>query len=176
MPLADVPTKAYRGDSLSLTVSVPDYPATDGWALTFYPVLDATTAPTGVLATASGPDFQVDIAATVTATWPVGMLHWVARVTKGVEVHTVGEGNFQVLPNPAEAGDRRSHAEKCLAAITAVIEGRMGDPIVEYEIDGVKAKKLPHDQLIKLRGYYKGIVNRQNGGAVFRRVPVRFWP
>jgi len=173
--LADAPSKVYAGDSLSWTEVQADYPASDGWALTVYFAV-GTAAPVPVAATPSGADHLVQVGAEVTAAWAAGTCHWTARVTKASETYTVSQGLFEVLPNPTVAADRRTHAEKCLAAITAVLEERMGDPIVEYEIDGTKAKKLPHDQLVKLRAHYLAVVRRQQGKPVFRQFPVRFWP
>jgi hypothetical protein len=173
--LQNEPTKLRAGDTATWTRSDADYPATDGWTLSYFFSL-GTEAPQKVDATPAGADYTLTLTADVTAPWSPVTCHWLARVAKSGEVHTVDEGSFDVLPNPTGAYDRRTHAEKCLAAITAVIEGQMGDPIVEYEIDGVKAKKLPHDQLVKLRAHYQGVVRRQKGGGLFRTYPVRFWP
>lgn len=169
------PTKLYAGDTQSWTRVDADYPATDGWILTYFFAL-GPNEPTPVAAVASGADYLLTLTPTITSSWTPGICHWLAQVALNGEVHTVDEGAFDMLPNPTGAYDRRSHAEKCLAAITAVIEGQMADPIVEYEIDGVKAKKLPHDQLVALRAKYLSIVRRQKGGGLFTQHPVRFWP
>lgn len=173
--MADAPSKVYAGDSLSWTLVQPDYPASDGWILTVYFAV-GTAEPVPVAATASGTDHLLTVPPDTTSGWAAGTCHWTARVAKAGETHTVDQGLFQVLPDPTVAADRRTHAEKCLAAITAVLEDRMGDPIVEYEIDGTKAKKLPHAELIKLRAHYLAVVRRQKGGSVFRQFPVRFLP
>lgn len=173
--LADEPSKVYAGDTVTWASSQADYPATAGWTLTYYLAI-GTEIPADFAATAQGSDFLVTIPAATTAGWAPGTIHWVARVSKDTEVYTVGEGTIDVLPNPQGAYDRRTHAEKCLAAVTAVLEGLLADPITEYEIDGVKAKKIPHEQLVKLRAHYASLVRRQKGGGTFRQIPVRFWP
>lgn len=173
--MADEPTKLYAGDTVSWTRVQADYPASDGWVLTYYFAL-GSALPVPIAAAPAGPDHLLTIPAATSDAWAPGTCHWTARVAKAGETHTVGQGSFDVLPNPASAYDRRTHSEKCLAAITAVIEGRMGDPITEYEIDGVKAKKLPHAELVALRAHYKGLVRREKGGSMFRRMPVVFRP
>lgn len=173
--MADAPSKVYAGDTVAWTEVQADYPASDGWSLTVYFAV-GTVEPVAIAATPSGADHLVTVLPATTSGWTAGTCHWTARVTKAGETHTVVQGLFEVLPDPTVAADRRSHAEKCLAAITAVLEERMGDPITEYEIDGTKAKKLPHAELIKLRAHYLAVVRRQKGKPVFTQFPVRFWP
>lgn len=175
--MADEPARVFRGDTPTWTRAQADYPSTNGWDLAYFFGVDAAAAPTKVDATPNADGtYQVALTAAITGAFPVGTCHWMTQVSKASEVHTVGEGTIEVLPSPTEAYDRRTHAEKCLAAITAVLEKQVGDPIVEYEIDGVKAKKIPHDQLLKLRAHYKSLVNRQKNGTTLKRYPVRFWP
>lgn len=173
--MADEPSKLYAGDTVTWLRSQADYPADAGWLLSYF-FSFGTGNPQKVDAVAAGADYQLTLDPATTTAWSPGTCHWMAQVSRAGEVHTVDSGTFEVLPNPTASYDRRTHAEKCLAAITAVIEGQMTDPIVEYEIDGVKAKKLPHDQLQKLRAHYLGIVRLQKGGKFFRQVPVEFWP
>lgn len=167
------PTQATAGDTLSWTRVQPDYPASAGWILTYYFGLATTTKNVTATTNADGESFDV---AVDLSTWGPGLWRWSARVSSGTQKITIDSGVLTLAPDPSTAYDRRSHAEKCLAAIEAVIEGQMGDPIVEYEIDGVKAKKLPHDQLVALRAKYLSIVNRQKGKGLFSLHPVRFWP
>lgn len=173
--MANEPTKLFAGDTAIWTRVQVDYPADAGWVLSYF-FSFGSADPQKVDAVASGADHLLTLTPTITSAWAPGACHWMAQVALNGEVHTVDSGTFDVLPNPSQAYDRRTHAEKCLAAITAVIEGQMGDPIVEYEIDGVKAKKLPHEQLVALRAKYLSIVNRQKGKGLFSLHPVRFWP
>lgn len=165
------PKQATAGDTLSWTRVQPDYPASAGWVLTYYFGLNTTLKTVAATTNADGQSF--DVALDLTA-WDPGLWRWSARMVSATQKVTIDSGALTVAPDPSTAYDRRSHAEKCLAAIEAVIEGRMGDPIVQYEIDGVKAIKLPHAQLMELRGYYKAVVNRQAGKPIFASIPVRF--
>lgn len=170
------PTSLIAGDSTAWTRSIADYLATDGWALS-YVLLAHGKSPISITSTADGSAHAVSLDATTTAAFAPGVYHWTSMVTKGAERKTISAGTLEVKPNPATldaAHDPRTHAEKCLAAIEAVLEGRMSDSIVEYQIGNRMAKKLPHSELIRLRSYYAAEVRRQRGGPRAVAIPVRF--
>ena len=155
------PTRITSGDSLEWTRSCGQYPSS-AWTLTYYLSQNASDTPVAVVATSFGEDFQAAIDASTTSKLTPGTLRWFARVTDGASVHTIGDGVMEVLPDPTVAYDHRTTEEKCLAAINAVLEKRMGDSIVEYELpNGVKAKHLPHADLLKLKAHYEAAVRRQ---------------
>ena len=165
------PTQFPVGDSLTWTTSVPDYPASDGWALSYFMAL-----PSGPViqfgSTGNGDDYTVSILAATTQAWAPGTYQWTSRVSKSGEVHTVGRGLFVILPDPTASNDPRSHVRKCLDAITVVIEGRMNDPLAEYKIDGVEAKRIPIEQLLKLQAYYTARVRLESGGPIAKTIRV----
>ena len=167
------PRHATAGDIVTWNRIQANYPPSDGWVLTYYFGLGTTVKTVTTAAGVDGQSYDVSIDL---STWTPGLWRWSARVNNADSSikHVVETGVLTLAPDPSTAFDRRSHAEKCLAAIEAVIEGRMTDPIIQYEIDGVKAIKLPHGELMKLRGYYKAVVNRQAGKSLFTAVPVRF--
>jgi len=167
-----IPNALTAGDTVLWSIDLPAYSPADGWALALY--LHLAGAVVQTLESAPSPTdpngHEVRIAAAVTAELTPGDYRYVATVSNGTERYTVGSGVLKVLIDPANppAGyDPRTHAEKGLAAVEAVLEGRLGDSIVEYEIDGVKAKHLPHADLLKLRGVYRGMVRRERGGSMF---------
>ena len=166
------PKQIVAGDTAAWGRSEALYPASGGWTLTYYLAKDATN-PIAIQATASGDDHAVSVPAATTAGWAPGAYRWTARVNKAGEVVTLQTGHLVILADPSTASDPRSHAEKALAAITAVLEGRLADPLAEYEIDGLKATLIPHADLLRLRAVYADAVRRQKGGAFFRRRPVR---
>jgi len=173
---ATEPTQIIAGDTLAWTKSLADYSAADGWALS-YVLLSSGKTPITISTTADGADHAVSVAATVTAAYAPATYRWTSFVTKTTERKTIESGTIEILPNPATQAstyDPRTHAEKCLAAIEAVIEGRMADPIVEYQIQGRMAKKLPHGELVKLRAVYRAEVRRERGGPTKTTIPVRF--
>lgn len=170
------PTRIVAGDSVEWTKTIPDYPADLGWVLS-YVMLSSGCSPATITSAASGSDHAVSVPSETTATYVAGVYHWTSMVAKGSDRKTISTGVWEVLQNPATATiatDPRTHAEKCLAAIEAVIEGRMADPIVEYQIGTRMAKKIPHWELVKLRTFYKTEVRRERGRPRVACIPVVF--
>ena len=170
------PAQVTAGDTWTWTRPGGDYPASLGWTLSYY-LAKAAETPLTIAATAAGSDFAVSVPATTTDDYPAGTYHWTARVSKAGEVHVVDTGVLDVLPDPSVLVDRRTHNEKCLAAINAVLEGLTSDPITEYEVDGFKVKRIAHGELMRLRSVYESRVRVERGSKpVFRSFPVRFNP
>lgn len=170
------PIRIVAGDALAWTKTLSDYPATEGWVLS-YALLSSGKTPITITASASGSDHAVSVASATSATYAPAVYHWTSMVTKSGERVTISSGTVEILPNPttqASTYDPRTHAEKCLAAIEAVLEGRMADPIVEYQIGTRMAKKIPHWDLVKLRSVYAAEVRRQKGVPRAVAIPVRF--
>jgi hypothetical protein len=109
------------GDTLSFPTTVPDYPASAGWTLS-YRLIQRTTGTPITLTAITDPDnadgYVVQAAAATTATWTAGEYSWASWVTMGAEVYSLGQGTCTLLPDPrtAAAGvDLRSAAEVALA-------------------------------------------------------------
>lgn len=139
---------------------VSDYPAST-WTLTYY--FTNTSANFAIVATASGESFAISVAAATTAAYTAGVYHWQAFVDDGTDRYFVDSGTMEVLPDLAEAGsvDRRTHAEKTLDAIEAVIEARATKDQSSYTIEGRTLERTPIADLIKLRDRYRAEVIRQ---------------
>jgi hypothetical protein len=152
------------GDSLDFVVSVPDYPATDGWALTYR--LAPRTAGTALsfAATALGRDYRVQVLAATTAAWAAVEYSWASYVTKAGNRFTVDSGTITIQPDPGvvATSDTRSHARRTLAAIEAVIEGRATRDQEEYTIGNRSLKRTPIRDLLTLRDRYKAEVNAED--------------
>lgn len=174
------PTSVIAGDTVAWTKAIDDYPANDGWALS-YSLLSSGKTPISVTSTADGTTHSVSVAAAATALWVAATYTWTSFVTKGTARYSVASGLIEIKPNPAtqtSAYDPRTHEEKCLAAIEAVLEGRMSDDIVHYRIGtagaGREAWKLTHKELLELHSIYRARVARQKGGSLMTIRPVRF--
>ncbi|MDJ0685391.1 MAG: hypothetical protein QNJ84_11870 [Alphaproteobacteria bacterium] len=169
-------TWRWRRDDLAA-----EYPATDGWALTY--ILLNETGKITFTASADGDGFLVDEAAADTVERLAGTYRWEAAVSRDGDRFRVGTGTIEVQPNfsAAETLDTRSHARKVLAAIEAVIERRATKDQEEYTIEGRSLKRTPIAELIALRDRYRRevISEKQNertarGLGSGRLVKVRF--
>lgn len=89
------------GDTVSWTKSLPDFKASDGWALTYALRLQQGSGKVDVTTSAAGADFAATIAATVTAQMKPGVWVWAAYVTKVAERYQVATGLLQVTTNLA---------------------------------------------------------------------------
>jgi hypothetical protein len=154
------------GDTLDFMTTVPDYPATAGWTLTYR--LAPRTAGTAISfpATALGSDYRVQVAAVTTAGWAAGEYSWAAYVSKAGNRFTVDAGTITIQPDPGvvATSDTRSHARRVLAAIEAVIEGRATRDQEEYTIGNRSLKRTPIRDLLTLRDRYKSEVNAEDAG------------
>ena len=152
------PTEARAGDTWKWTKTLADYPASEGWALTYR--FKSATAAFEVAASASGDDYSVTVAATTTDDIAAGFYTWVAQVSLAGEKYTVDSGPFTVNPDfhtgtASAAYDGRSHARIVVDAIEAVIEGRASRDQEAYEIAGRSLKRTPIADLLKLRQHYR---------------------
>ena len=175
------PASLRAGDFITWTKSLGDFPANQGWALT-YTLINRTTKLT-VTAVASGADFLVSIPASTTTGYAVGQYQWMARVSKATEIYTVDQGLLTVLPNLAALTtlDFRSHARTMLEAIEAAYEGRASRIQLEMEINGRRVRELTPADLILWRNFYKSEVAKEDKAETFarlgintRRIGVRF--
>lgn len=154
------------GTTLSYQRSYPDYPISSGWSFKLY--LAGPAASINVSATPTSPAlyaFQIDAA--TTAPLIPGSYRWVERATNGSTVVDVATGLVTIALNvaTAAAGDAQTAEEKMLAAIDAVLSGRLVDGIESYQIAGRAISKIPLGELTKFRGQLVAAVNRQRQGG-----------
>jgi hypothetical protein len=154
-----VPVKARAGDSLRFSLNFPDYPASDGWTLEI--VLLCASRRYTFDGEADSDGFSVNVAPTDTKLWVAGKYSLIARVTNSDETiaATVYEGRIEILPDITAVADPRTHEEKVLDAINAVIEGRAD--VDEYTIGGRSIKKMPIGDLLKFQAVYATRVKAQ---------------
>lgn len=164
------------GDTLNYTVSVPQYPATAGWVLKLRLVPRSTGVAATYTAAASGADHRVTVSAAVTATWVAGAYGWATWVEKAGERYSLQSGQVTVLADPAQAlesADTRTHAQKVLDAVQAVIEGRASSTQAEYQIAGRAVKHIPMAELLALRDRYAWMVRAEKSPATAGILNVR---
>lgn len=186
--MATIPTTEpaflQAGDTLKWQRSLPDYPASDSWVLS-YRLINASNK-YDITAAASGDDHLVTVAAATSAAYVAGDYEWTAVVTKASERYTVGNGRFTVRPDlsaKTAAFEARSTARKALADLRAALLAWLTSKgaVQEYEIAGRRMKFASADDIRKRISIAAGEVAREDaadrlaaGLDAGRRVLVRF--
>jgi hypothetical protein len=177
------PTEIFANTTNKWTKSLSDYPANDGWTLTYYFVHATAANNKSKVATASGADFLITLSATDTTSYTVGTYDWFSKASKNGEVYVVGTGRVVVKADPANAATARSltHAETMLAAIRAALEGSASSDVLEYTIEGRQLKRIPKKDLLEMeQKYATRVANEQasiaqaNGTYESKNVRVSF--
>ena len=173
-----LPKELRAGSSLQWPITLTAYPAPD-WSLSLYlrgPAgIDLTTTPDGV-------QHVLTASPATTANWTAGTYSYLVRVTDGVDIIDIDEGQIEVRADLAAITgehDGRSHAQKVLGALEAVIEGRATIDQSSYKINNRELSRTPIPELIALRKYYRAEVLREKRKAAGhspygRPVKVRF--
>jgi hypothetical protein len=155
------PATLIAGDTATWLKTVPGYPASAGWVLT-YTLINASAKIT-ITSAASGEDHLVNTPAASTTGWAPGAYTWQARVAFGANAHTVGQGTatVQAAFGSVSTLDARTHAAKTLAAIEAYLENGSNLAASEYEIAGRSLKRYPITDLLAMRDRYRAEVTSQ---------------
>lgn len=159
-----LPDKIGAGLTFERLVTLTAYPAPE-WALSVH--LRGKSA-IDLQATAEGSQHRLREGADVTATWAPGDYWFTVRATRGTEVHEVEQGQLTITPDMASAGagfDGRSHAQRCLEAIEAVLEKRSTLDQDRYRINNRELYRTPVAELMKLRDLYRAEVRREKQAA-----------
>lgn len=152
------PASVTAGDLVTWTRSLQDFPASDGWVLTY--ALTKTSVRITITGTASGSDHLVSVAKATTANWSAGTYTAQGYVTKSAtsERYQVFNGIIQVTTNLAAQSsgyDGRSHAKKCLDAIEAVLESRASKTIQSWSGLEQSFSLIPTSELMTMRDKYR---------------------
>ncbi len=177
-----MPSSLLAGDSLVFTASYPEYPASEGWALSFsfrgVGTLDTLTSE--VVSGADG-SWTITIPSARTAPLEPGTYNWFAIQTGSGAYDgrrdTVAQGriNVEIDPVQALAGDYRAQCEKDLEAVRAVMSGRITDDMQSYMIEGRQVVLHSMKELIALESRLKREVWRlQHPGQAFPRIRTVF--
>lgn len=156
---ADIPTnepEQFRaGDTVQWKKSLDLYKADESWSITYS--MRGVSGVIDITGTADGSDHLISISAATSSAYTAGIYDVVGYVEKDSERHTIFSSRIEVLPDIAAAGssyDGRTHVARTLANIEATIESRASKEILESMIEGVQIKRIPHEDLLKLRSKY----------------------
>lgn len=156
------------GDTSKFTMSFADYGAPT-WAAVIH-LRGASSL--DVTATADGTSHAFVITTAQSALLQPGTYSWAVRVSDGGELYTAAEGTLVVEANIALAlaGDFVSHAERMLAAIDAVLDGRITADVESYSIGGRAVTKHSLTELKKLRQHFAWRLWMERNPGKFARI------
>lgn len=149
------------GDTVEWEESFSDYPASDGWALTYELRGASTLTVTGV---ADGDSWDLTITAAQSAVLVPDIYAYQAFVTLAAERYTVSEGTFEVRRNLAKTVkgyEARTHARKTLELIEEAIERYAIQPVETIAIGGRTIVRPSIGDLLKWRSHYKWLVQQE---------------
>jgi len=175
--LTNIPPTLMAGDSATWRASLPDYPASAGWSLSY--VLINAAGKLTIASTADGDDHLVSLESATTAAYPPGRYGYTALVSLSGDRIAVGSGSIEILPDVAslDSLDSRTFAEKTLDALEAVISGKASKDQLQYALNGMSLARYTWDELIKARNYFRGEVQKEQrakAGKKANKVYVRF--
>ena len=178
----NAPKEITAGFTYEWQESFSQYPAsTYGLTATFILNTYGNTRYT-VTAVANGDGFSFTIPATVSADFTAGNYKLYLFVTLGAAKYLVGNQDVVIKANPLTAtGDTRSHIQKVLDAIEAVLENRATQEYQSMSINGYSITQMSPEELLKLRSYYRNELRKannldriNNGGSPTNTIKVKF--
>lgn len=160
------PTTFRAGDSVSWTVSLPDYPASAGWSLK-YRLLWPTGDAKEIESTAAGDEYAVALTSSDTSTWAAGSATLVTVVEKNDERKTLSADPVTVLPDLGSLStyDSRSLTKRTLDDLKQALANYAAAEhghVEEYEVAGRRMKFRSVDDIKQLISYYTVLVAKDN--------------
>jgi hypothetical protein len=159
----------YVGDTLDFVTAVEDYPASDGYVLTYRLVPRIAGTPITIVASASGDDYRVLVFPATTATWAAGEYTWNSWVWNGIQRYTIQAGTVTIKPDltTATVYDGRSRAEVALSDAQAALDNfnATGGLVKRYSIAGRDMEFHSITDVLKLVNYWQIAVNREYAAA-----------
>lgn len=155
------------GENLSWALELPDYPATDGWAVTYY---FRGASIINVSGTGSGSDYSFVVTPAQSLALAPGRYFFQAFAAKSTtDKKLVDEGAIEVKPSliSAIAGfDGRSYNEKTYEAITQALGGVGGDGVQSYVVQNPNGtsreiRNYGLTELTALHKYFGGLVAQE---------------
>lgn len=163
-----LPASIAAGLDFEARVTLADYPASE-WTLAA--IIRGPSA-INLTAAADGDTFVFTAAAATTTGWGAGLYAYELRATKAGGTVQVDRGQLQVTPDlsTATAGyDPRSENEIALDAIKAVLAKRASLDQERYRINNRELYRTSIADLLRLKGYYAGLVRQEKACAKGRK-------
>jgi len=167
IPSSTEPAQFVAGNTVQWYKDLPDYPADQGWTLS-YAFVSTSGNKFAVTAAANGTQHSVTIPAATSASYAPGTWYWQSYATSGSTRYDVSSGVTEIRPNFATQSstyDARTHARRCLDLIKAAMEGRLPDGLDGYNIGGVDIRLISIAQLRDLYNQYRSEVFSEEQAA-----------
>lgn len=147
------------GDTVDFVTALPDYPASDGWVLSFRLLPRVSGTAIDITTTASGDDHRASVTAAASASWTAGEYTWQSWVASGAVRYSVADGTCTIKPDPATATayDGRSQAVVALEAAKAALATfqSSGGRVRSYTIGGRSLEYADEAALLKAISYWQ---------------------
>lgn len=162
------------GVTVSWTVELSDYPASDGHTLRY--IFTTSAARFEAIGVASGDAYDVTIGAATSIAYAPGAYTWIAFVElAGGDRYEVGRGTTIVEPSVLGGPiDARTDARRNLDAIQAVIAGRATRDQIAMSINGRSLQRCPLEELLRLESRFLVLVAAEEGRSPIARRKVVF--
>ena len=174
--LSNIPSKLTAGESVSWSVTLDDFPASDGWGVTYTLVKSDTRIQ--IVSTADGISHLIEIPYTTTADYEAGEYRYQAHVSNDVERYQVADGIIKILPDFATkttGHDARTWVEIAIDALEAAIEGRASKTQLQQSINGIQVQHLSlNDQLTALSRLKRILANQKIAKTGLKSMKVSF--
>lgn len=155
-----LPSDITAGLTLNRSITLPEFDPEE-WTLS---VIMRGPQAIDIHAEPFGQQYRLNVTADMTATWAPGTYWTSIRVSNGHDTRQIDELTVNVRPDLAaitDVYDGRNHAQRVLAAIEAVIEGRATKDQQGYTINNRSLSRTPIQDLLLLRDRYRNEVRRQ---------------
>lgn len=144
------PIQITAGDTLTFQRSLGDFPASQGWQLTYS--LRGNGQDIEFSSTASGDTHVINVTAAETAGWLPGqyVMEGFAENANTSERQRIYINNLVVginLPASAPDVDVKTHAQKMIELIQKVQTGKLAHDILESDVEGTRIKRMSPKEL-----------------------------
>lgn len=152
--------KIYNGTTISFEFNSANYPASEGYTASV--VYRGSTSYYSFNTTNNGSNYKLEVSPSQNNI-PPGKYLILYEFSKSGNIYVEEADWVQVLPSPKSVTDNRTHEEKVLDAINAVLESRATKEHLSYSIGGRSLALMTFDELIKAKSYYEALVKMQRG-------------
>lgn len=160
-----IPKRISAGVTVDELITVPGHPS-DVWSVMLH--LRGPTAYNVELEGVQDDLFRLHLASVDTTDWQGGQFAYFLRARRADRVVELETGVLTVVPDLSNSDavyDPRSHAERTLDAIEAVLEKRASTDQQRYSINNRELWRTPIPELLQLRNQYRAEVRRQRARA-----------